>query len=394
MQGILSKPLVRLETAIVESEAQAIQELEAMRYHEWDLGDWVPLRVRLLSLAGTDAEHYLILGAHHISMDGHSINMLMFDINQAYSRPGGSLPPLADASQARAFGEQQISAYRTGKLQPAIEYYRHLFLPVDLGQPVELFSFARSQARLPLERYENHSTSIRLEPQVAARMKQLARNHRATSFHGYLAALQALVFRLLPAETTEKVVIGIADANRLDSKFMGSIGNFINVLPLLFNRTTGSGQTFGQAVEESRKKVYSALQHSALPFDLLLDELAVPRSNAHPPVCQIFMDYKLVTREQRDMRWAGCNMSDHKWLLAKSPYDIALEIVEDHDSSLVVVHAQEALYSKAAAELFLRSYVNILSEVVKPGGDECLIGKLDRWDPIDVKESLALGKGI
>ncbi len=60
------------------------------------------------------------LGAHHISMDGHSINMLMFDINQAYNRYDHSLPPLPFASQARAFGEQQLLTHKAGKFQPAI----------------------------------------------------------------------------------------------------------------------------------------------------------------------------------------------------------------------------------------------------------------------------------
>lgn len=394
MQGILSKTLVRLETATITSEAEAAEELVAMRNHEWDLGDWVQLRVKLLSLS--DTVHYLLMGAHHISMDGHSMSLLMIDVDRAYRSSGQTLPPLPDASQARAFGEQQLLAYKAGKLQPAIDYFRRSLQSIDLTRPVELLPSARSQVRLPLETYNFNVARIRLEPQTAAQLKHLARSHRATSFHGYLAALQALLFRLLPAETTDKLVIGIADANRLDSKFMGSLGNFLNVLPLLFNRNPDgqTGQTFGQAVEEVRKKVYGALEHSALPFDLLLDELAVPRSNAYPPVFQILMDYKLVTREQSDMSCAGCQMSDQRSLPAKGPYDIVLEIIEDRESALVVVHAQEALYSKEATDLFLRSYVNVLKQVVKPHGDEVKVDELEKWDETDVKKALELGKGM
>lgn len=93
--------------------------------------------------------------------------------------------------------------------------------------------------RLPLEGYNINVARIRLVPQTDTQLKQLARGHQATSFHDYLAALKALLFRLLPAETIDKLVIGIADANRLDSKFMGSLGNFLNVLPLLFDRNPG-----------------------------------------------------------------------------------------------------------------------------------------------------------
>jgi hybrid polyketide synthase/nonribosomal peptide synthetase ACE1 len=54
---------------------------------------------------------------------------------------------------------------------------------------------------------------------------------------------------------------------------------------------------------------------------------------------------------------------------------------------------QEAVYSEDATKLFLRSYVNILREVVKPGGDKLKLGRLDKWDEGDVKKALALGKG-
>jgi hybrid polyketide synthase/nonribosomal peptide synthetase ACE1 len=390
MQGILSKPIVRLETAIIESDAQAAEELDAMRNHKWDLGDWIQLRLRLLSLS--DTSHYLVMGTHHISLDGHSMNMLMFDINQAYTRPGRAVPPLPDASQARAFGAQQVHAYRTGKLQPAIDYFRRTLQSVDMAHPIQLFSFARSQVRLPLDRYGNNVSQIRLDPQIPARMKQLVRGHKSTSFHGYLAALQALIFRLLPVDTTEKVVIGIADANRIESKFMGSLGNFLNILPLLFDRP-GHGQAFGQAIEDTRSKVYVAMEYSALPFDLLLDELAVPRSNTYTPVCQILMDYKLVTREQANMSWAGCKVSEHKWHTARSTYDVALEIVEDHESAFVALHVQDGLYSKEATDLILRSYVNILNQVVKQDGDKILVEKLEKWDKADVCKALELGKG-
>ncbi|KAL6903335.1 BcPKS5, polyketide synthase [Trichoderma evansii] len=387
MQGILSKAFVRLETATIESEAQAAEELDAMRDHKWDLGDWGQLRLRLLSLS--DTRHYLLMGTHHISMDGHSMNMLMLDINQVYSNRGRPLAPLPDASQARSFGEQQLLAYRTGKLQPAIDYFRRTLQAVDLTRPIELLSFARSQVRQPLQDYKINIARIRLDAQTVAKLKQLTRSSKATSFHGYLTILQALLFRLLPAETTDKLVIGVADANRLDSKFMGSIGNFLNVLPLVFDRNPGT-QTFGQAVEETRKNVYSALEHSALPFDLLLDELAAPRSNAYPPVFQVLMDYKLFTKEQAEMPWAGCRVGEHQWHAARGPYDIALEIVDDGEGALMALHMQGALYSKEATNLFLRSYVNVLREVVKQGGD---ISKVDKWDKADVKKALELGKG-
>ncbi|KAK3290192.1 BcPKS5, polyketide synthase [Chaetomium fimeti] len=413
MQGILSKGLLRLETGTIESEAQAAQELVAMRKHEWDLGDWGQVRVQLLSLS--DTVHWLSMSGHHISLDGYSITILMADINQAYQayRWGSSPPPpLAAEFQATAFGKQETLAYTSGKLQPAINHFRQTLAGVDLTRPIELLPFSRTQVRQPQDRYCPSSVARRrLQPDVAARLKQLARTHRATSFHGYLAALQALILRLLPsaaptasstgstASKDEKnIVIGIADANRVGAQFLGSIGNFLNILPLVFGSSADSSnnkgqnnnnsETFGQAIEATRRKVHAALEHSQLPFEVLLDELAVPRSNTHPPLCQVIVDYKLVTREQAAMRWGGCAVSDHAWMLPDGSYDVAVEIVEYDETALVSVYMYGGLYTQEAAELFLSGFENVLGVVTGDGGGNVVVDELEKWDGEDVKVAL------
>jgi hybrid polyketide synthase/nonribosomal peptide synthetase ACE1 len=388
MQGILSKPLVRLERATITSPAEAAQELDIMRDYVWDLGDWVPLRMRLLSLS--DTEHFLIIGTHHISMDGHSFSVLMMDIQQAYNSPGHRLTPMPDSSQARAFGAQQRIAYETGKLRSAIDHYRGILPAADLARPIELFSFARTQVRPALDRYGTHVAKIQIPLEITSKLKQLARTHRATAFHAYLAALQALLFRLLPASTTDKVFVGLADANRLDSKFMGSIGNFLNVLPVRFDRS--DRQTFGQAMEVARDRAYGALKHSALPFDLLLDELEVPRSNAWAPVFQVFMDYRLTIKEHANKDWIGCKIGEENWHTSRSGYDVALEIMEGHDGAMLAIHVQKALYDAAGADLLVKSYFNILKQIATKGA-KLPVKELAKWDAETVKKGLAVGNG-
>ncbi|KAL2167663.1 hypothetical protein VTG60DRAFT_964 [Thermothelomyces hinnuleus] len=387
MQGILSQTLVRLETATIETEAQAYEELEKMRTYRWDLGDWVPLRIRLLTLS--DTTHYLVLGSHHITMDGHSFPVFLLEVHQAYSNPGRPLPPLPASSQVRAFGASQAAAYESGQLRPAIEYYRSILPAADLARPIELFSFARTQVRPPLDRYGTHEARVHLDPATTARLKQIARGRRATSFHAYLAALQALLFRLLPRDTTERVYIGIADANRTDSRFANSVGNFLNLLPLRFDRAR---QTFGQAIETARDKAREALRHSALPYDVLLDEVGAPRSASWAPVFQVLMNYRLVVREQAEKQWIGCRITEEKWHNARTGYDVALEIVEDPDGATLVMHVQQALYDEDAAHLLARSFANAVKQLANKG-DALATDKLEKWDKTDVDKALKIGNG-
>ncbi|KAN0111044.1 Bcpks5 [Hyaloscypha variabilis] len=393
MQSILSKPLVRLETAHLEEDASAAAveaELTAMRDYEWDLGDWVPVRLRLLSIS--DTEHYLLMGSHHISLDGHSFTIMMMDIEEAYLAPGQRISVLPDASQARAFSDQQRLAYESGGFQKALDMYRRVLPPQDVLHPLELFSFARTQVRPPQDSWRTHVAERVLEPSIAAAVNQIARKRRSTSFHAYLAGFQALLFRLLPSSTTDKVFIGMADANRLDSKFMRSIGNLLNILPLRFDRAVR--QSFGDAIESARAKTHTALEHSALPFDLLLDELSVPRSNRWTPIFQVLIDYRLVPSRPagKPRNWAGCEVSEETWQTSRSGYDVVLEIKEDQNETTLRVHVQKALYDQAAAELLLNSYMNILRQVTEQG-ERTDLTKLDKWNDEDVQKALAIGRG-
>ncbi|KAH8726360.1 hypothetical protein GQ44DRAFT_613908 [Phaeosphaeriaceae sp. PMI808] len=388
MQGILSKPLVQLEISTIHHATQAHQAFEDMQNHKWDLNDWLPLRVQILSLSPT--EHFWIIGTHHISMDAVSFSVLMLDINKAYSNPSKPLPPLAEESQLRDLGAKQRRAVKSGKLRPALDYYRKALSATDFTKPIELFSFAKTQVRSPLSEYATHVAKVHLDASTTTKLKQLARQQRATSFHTYLAALQALVFRLLDEESTDNIVIGLSDANRLEKSSMESIGNLMNLLPISFTRS--QDQTFAQAVQEARDRAYAAIKYSALPFDVLLDELSVPRSAAWSPVFQIYMDYRLVVKEQAEKNWINCKIEEETWRTARHGYDVLVEVMDSPDGATIAVHVQQELYSEKGAELLARSYANVLQQVADAGPD-LNTGRLEKWNPEDVQTALAVGKG-
>lgn len=387
MQGVLSKPLMRLETVKIASPADAMGQLDAMQSYQWDLNDWLAVRLCLLSLS--DTEHYLLVGANHIVLDGHSYTIMMLDIEKAYINHDHQVPKLPETSQIRAFGAQEHMLNTACRYRHSVEYYHDMLNPKDLLVPIDLLSFARTRVRLPLTCYNTHVTSQVLNHHVASQLNQLARRRGATSFHAYLAALQTLLFRLLPTHTTEDIFIGMADANRHESKFLGSVGNFLNLLPLKFRRR--DCQSFGQAIEAASAEVHRAMKH-IVPFDLLLQELNVPRSNAWSPIFQIFIDYRLVPSQAGGRAWSGCRVTDETWRAAKSAYDIVLEVAEDKNETLLKIHMQASLYKAEGAELLLRSFVNLLENVVR-AGDGTDMKQLPRWSNLDMAKAIQIGHG-
>lgn len=147
-QGILSRSSIKLESRRITQRVEAQIELKAMRDHVWDLNDWETMRFVLLSLS--DTEHWLIVGNHHITLDGLGIQILLADLEKAYL--GMQLPGLPKESQYRHFAVQQRQAYETGRFQKEIEYFQKL-IPNHI-EPIELFSFANVNSRPPQTTYQ------------------------------------------------------------------------------------------------------------------------------------------------------------------------------------------------------------------------------------------------
>ncbi|KAJ6024402.1 hypothetical protein N7540_005199 [Penicillium herquei] len=351
-QGILAKPTMKLEKLSVTQE-QVDEEFKRMHEHDWDLHSWEPLKIRLLTVS--DDVHYVLIGAHHIAFDGYSFSVLFLELEQAYS--GKPMAPMPLASQYRSFGQKQRDDYESGRMQKSIDFQRSA-LPTDLP-PIPLLPFAKVETRPQMLRYGLNTASATLSPAQSAKVKALARQAKSTNFHVYVALLQTQIYRLLPE--LQEFCIGIADANRLDPKFMGSMGFLLNLLPIHVRREFSENQ-FKEMVQDSRNKIYNTLQHSQLPFDLLLNELNINRASESNPLFQVFVDYRQVPQDRAS--WGGdCTVSEERWGNAQTGYDISLEITEDRNGgTLFQLGLQDALYSKESSEAMLKSFLSLVEE--------------------------------
>ena len=381
MQGVLPESPIQLVHKRLRSQADAKEEMRKMHDHVWDLGSWEAAKIHLLSV--TDNIHYLLVGGHHISWDGYSFTVLFVDLESAYS--GKPLPPLGPECQYPAFARWQREQYEIGAMNKAIDSWRAVIDP-DMP-PMPLFPFAKSQTRPVLDHFSQHEAKATLEPAVVSKLKQLARKHRATMFHLYLAALKGLTWRLLPE--IDDHYLGVADANRIDKRYIGSLGFFLNLLPVPFAR--GHPRTkISDLIRDARDKVHATLERSIVPWNVILKELKVPRSNTCAPIFQLFVDYRQIVRDRST--WGGCKLSDEDWLNARNGYDLTLGITDNPTGeSLLSLRLQANLYDEPSTHLLLRSYVNVLKTFAN--GVDMYANELPCWAPSDIETALQVGKG-
>ncbi|MBL1075546.1 non-ribosomal peptide synthase/polyketide synthase [Nocardia sp. 2] len=234
------------------------------------------------------AEYLLAVVVHHIAADALSLQPLITDLVRAYAaRTAGVAPgfePLtvhyADYSiwqhellgapeDPESLAAQQLSFWRDtlAGLAPALP------LPTDRPRPA-----------VPAD--TGAAVGFSVDATVAARLRELAREHGATLFMVVHAAFAAALARFAG---TADVAVGSPIGGRGERELDALVGMFVNTLVL--RTEVREEQSFGELLAAVRTADLAAFAHAELPFERLVDALVVDRTTGAPPLVQVMLSF-------------------------------------------------------------------------------------------------------
>jgi len=375
MQGILEKSLLHLEQKKID-ETQVGIEFEKMKAHVFDLERGETMRMLLLSQSPTS--HHLIIGYHHINMDGISLMVILSDLEKFYS----ARPLAPKVLQYPEFSEKQRECLNSGEWENEIKHWKKEFLEFPPTLPI--LPLSTVSTRRVLSNYDGHKTEVRVSSSLSQRVRETCRKYKATPFHFYLAVFRILLARFAEVED---LCIGVADAGRSDSGAFDSVGHYLNVLPL---RSKYQGiQKFQDALKDAKVKVYAALANSNVPIDILMNELGVPRSTTHSPLFQAFIDYRNVPETQT---FGDCKIEGQEYSVGRTAYDILLDVVDNSaGDSLFALIVQRDLYTSEHADILMKSFLNLVEAF---SSDPSLgVEEPSLYSSVDIEHAIQLGLG-
>ena len=283
LQRVLPFSPVRLEVvdlrslAASEPLARARDLMRADAAQPFDLAAGPPFRARLLRL--DDARYALVFSMHHIVSDGWSLAIFLQDLRACYDvRAAGrrpALPPLQLQYVDFARHEQQRLDEAT--VQRLLDHWRQRLAdaPAVLGLPTD-------RPRPPQRTFSSDFVTFSLPGSLDGALKRLARGEGATVYMVLLSVFNVLLWRY---SQQSDIVVGTPLANRPRPELEQLIGMFATTLPI---RTKLDDELSGrQLIATVRNAMLDAQEHSDLPFERLVDELAPQRSLAWSPVFQV-----------------------------------------------------------------------------------------------------------
>jgi hybrid polyketide synthase/nonribosomal peptide synthetase ACE1 len=379
MQGILHHSLLRLEHIRVSSQEAIDIEYAKTKNHAYNIGEGETMKILLLSLA--DDLHQLIIGYHHINMDGMSLEVILSDMQKLYNQQ--QLAPVS--LQYLDFSEMQRREQSSGKWSKELAYWKSEF--AEVPAPLPILPMSKKSVRSPLTRYNSSTVKFKIDDVTSAQIQNACKRAKASPFNFYLAAFKTLLYRTAENKQTD-ICIGIADGGRNNELIGESVGFFLNILPLRFKQD--SAQTFTEALRDARSKVVSALANSRVPFDVILNEVNAPRAATHNPLFQAFINYRQGVQEQR--QFCDCESEATQFDGSQTAYDISVDILANPGAeSTIYISGQSVLYSEADVQLLAHSYLALIKSFAKNPASR--LGRPPLYDPQETQHALDIGVG-
>jgi hypothetical protein len=274
--SLMPVDLSQLPEAARRERAERLAHDEALR--PFDLSRGPLVRVNLWRLA--DDEHLLLLLMHHIVSDGWSMGVLVREVGALYETFS-----TGQASRLRALPIQygdfacwQREWLRGAALDRQLDYWREQLR----GAPL-LLKLPTDRPRPPVQSARGARLNFRLPSSLSIALDSLIRQEGVTLFIALAATFKTLLHHYTKQQD---IIIGSPIANRNRSELEGLIGFFVNSLVL---RTRLNGElSFREVLMRVRETALAAFAHQDLPFEKLVEELAVERDVRYNPIFQVW----------------------------------------------------------------------------------------------------------
>ncbi|HEX4722554.1 MAG TPA: amino acid adenylation domain-containing protein, partial [Pseudonocardiaceae bacterium] len=315
----------------------------------------------------TEREHVLLLGAHHIVIDGWSMGILVTELAALYR--GDPLPELP--LQYPDFAVWQRNRLANGAIDDQIEYWRRQLADVP---PLEL---ATDRPRPPVYRTDGAVLDFTVPAATAAALSALARDRQATLFMVLIAACQVLFARW---SGQDDIAIGTAVTGRNRPELTGLVGFFVNTVVL--RSTVDESRTFGELLSSVRDTAMDGFAHDEAPFEQVVDALHLARDVGRNPLFDVMVLLHDETRNGPDFRGLDVAPADLSRQVAN--FDLTYEFQRRGDELAGSLEYNTHLFDEPTVRR-MTSHLRQLLDAVAADPDQPLAG-VDMLTPAEQEQ--------
>jgi non-ribosomal peptide synthetase component F len=262
----------------------------------FDLQNEFPIRVKfyiVISKADdrkvTKSTRVMLINLHHIAADAWSLAILKQELSQYYhacirKTNQFTLPDLV--VQYKDFARWQRSYLTDAILEDQLAFwkgklsnYSNLDLPTDFPRPNAIT-------------YQGASVDFILTAEQRNLLYEFAKNQGTTAHSVLLSAVSVFLNKYTGQDD---IIVGGPIANRQSEQTRGMIGLFLNTLPMRVN--LNDVENFATLVKRVHVNQIEIQTNQDLPFEKLVEEIAVERDISRHPIFQVAFVFQSAGQE-------------------------------------------------------------------------------------------------
>ncbi|MFC0106253.1 amino acid adenylation domain-containing protein [Kibdelosporangium aridum] len=345
------QPPYDLEVTVRDVDENQVRPVIEEFYQPFDLRRGPLFRAMLLRLS--EAEHLLVLGMHHITIDGWSLEILLRELGSLYSaRVRGVAPKLPDAEvQYADYAVWQRNRMSGAALDQQLAYWKQRLAAIA---PLEL---ATDRPRPPVRTDAGALHTFWLPDSVTAGLRALSREHDTTLFTVLLAACKVLFGRY---SGQDDIAVGMPTAARNRPELNNTVGFFTNTVVL--RSELAWNRTFLDFLSEVKTTTLDAIAHDEVPFDRLVDALHLDRDPSRTPLFQAMLAYRGAQQAVLDL--PGLTVQEYHLPRESSTFDLSLEFQDGDDGVLGALEYSTDLFDESTIHRFTEHLHVLLEGIV------------------------------
>jgi amino acid adenylation domain-containing protein len=346
--GLLQTDLSMLDAS--ERARQSELLIQQAAESTFDLATGPLLRAHLLRVAPT--EHILLLTAHHIVVDGASMEVLAGELMALYEAyVTGRAPTLPDLPfQYADYAYWQRHWLGDEALQASIDYWTQ-----QLKGAPEVLALPTDRPRLPARTRPGATVVLKLGRPLTQQLHALALQTQTTLFMVLCAAFNVLLWRY---SGQDDICVGTAMSGRPRAELEPLIGLFANTLVMRTRlRATDS---FSELLQQVKATTLDAHAHQDAPFEQLLHVLQPTRDARYSPLFQVM----LVLQDAANPMWqaAGLELTWPRHGSTQAKFDLTLNIFEDGGHITARFEYDASLFDASTIERMARHFEHLLQD--------------------------------
>lgn len=305
----------------------------------------------------------LLLVAHHVAVDGWSMDIVLRDLERFYAdRVVGeqsSAEPVRPAYIDYAAWERQAL---DGSRMAALRAFWKAYL--DRVEPLVL---PLDHLRPPTPDYLGAHVGLILSAAASGHLRALAQELKVGLFSVLLGAYTVA----LHAFTGQRdIVVGTPVVHRDRPELAELVGCFINTLPV--RARIDRDLLLKEHLLATSSGVLQVLNHQDMPFDRLVEALTLPRDSSRHPVYQVAFGLNgaratLSPEPHRSRGWLRLD-SESATLHAAARFDLSTHVDDGKDQLELNVLYATSMFRHETVERFARLYRQVLERTAMLSG--------------------------